>query len=176
MKKLDMRGFSHEILVVAFVVVFAIAGVAYMVGSHADSCSPSSPVTGATIPAQGSCGHTVIGCTFQNLPATATLSQLLKHKPSVVVTNYGPAKAKFRVDTFLDIYTVGSTTPTSGNSYFTQSLAVRHHSTHKLNSRLLAGGLSNLGSNDNHVVFRVMINQTQKACEKSMTVTPTKKV
>jgi hypothetical protein len=36
-KKLDMRGFSHDIMLVLFLVIFAISGVAYMVGSHADS-------------------------------------------------------------------------------------------------------------------------------------------
>jgi hypothetical protein len=37
MKKLDIRGFSHELLLVAFVAVFAIGGVAYIVASHAQT-------------------------------------------------------------------------------------------------------------------------------------------
>ncbi len=37
-KKLNSRGFSHDVLAVAFVVIFAVAGVAYLVASHADSC------------------------------------------------------------------------------------------------------------------------------------------
>jgi len=36
-KRLDSSGFSHDILAVLFVVVFAIGGVAYLVGSHADN-------------------------------------------------------------------------------------------------------------------------------------------
>lgn len=35
LKKLNARGFSHEVLAIAFVAVFAIAGVAYLVASHA---------------------------------------------------------------------------------------------------------------------------------------------
>jgi hypothetical protein len=37
MKKLNTRGFSHHIILVAFVLVFAVAGVAYLVASHASS-------------------------------------------------------------------------------------------------------------------------------------------
>ena len=37
MKKLDNRGFSHDLLIVAFVLIFAIAGVAYLVASRAQS-------------------------------------------------------------------------------------------------------------------------------------------
>ncbi|MGC1177263.1 MAG: hypothetical protein WA843_04290 [Candidatus Saccharimonadales bacterium] len=42
MKKLDMRGVAHDVIIIAFVAIFAIAGVAYLVASHADSCSPVS--------------------------------------------------------------------------------------------------------------------------------------
>ncbi len=47
MKKLDIRGMAHEILLVAFVAIFAIAGVAYMVASHADSCNEKPAVSHA---------------------------------------------------------------------------------------------------------------------------------
>ena len=39
-KKLNARGFSHDIVLVLFVVVFAIGGVAYLVASHADALVP----------------------------------------------------------------------------------------------------------------------------------------
>ena len=42
LKKLDMRGFSHDIGLALFVVVFAIIGVGYLVASHADNCNPVS--------------------------------------------------------------------------------------------------------------------------------------
>lgn len=42
MKKLDVRGVAHDVLLVAFVVVFAVAGVGYLVASHANSCSKNS--------------------------------------------------------------------------------------------------------------------------------------
>jgi hypothetical protein len=50
LKKLNARGFSHDIIIVLFVVIFAIAGVGYLVASHADnSCSPTSgPSSSAT--------------------------------------------------------------------------------------------------------------------------------
>ncbi len=37
LKKLNTRGFSHELVLVAFVVIFAVAGVGYVVSSHAQS-------------------------------------------------------------------------------------------------------------------------------------------
>jgi hypothetical protein len=52
LKKLDMRGFSHDIFLVAFVLVFVIVGVAYLVASHADTCVPSTSPT-ACQPASG---------------------------------------------------------------------------------------------------------------------------
>jgi hypothetical protein len=41
-KKLDVKGFSHEVVLLLIVVIFAIAGVAYLVGSHADNPTTSS--------------------------------------------------------------------------------------------------------------------------------------
>jgi len=38
-KKLNHSGFTHDILVVLFVLIFAIGGTAYLVGSHADTPS-----------------------------------------------------------------------------------------------------------------------------------------
>ncbi len=46
--KINARGFSHEFLVIAFVVVFAIVGVAHMVASRADSSTPASPVVSSS--------------------------------------------------------------------------------------------------------------------------------
>ncbi len=46
MKKLNMRGFTHTVALIAVVAVFAVAGVGYMVASHADStCSSTSTQT-----------------------------------------------------------------------------------------------------------------------------------
>ncbi len=43
MKKLNHRGFTHVLILSAFVAIFAVSGVAYLVGSHADSiCSSTS--------------------------------------------------------------------------------------------------------------------------------------
>jgi hypothetical protein len=40
-KKLNSRGFSHDIVAVFFVLIFAIGGVGYMVASHADQVAPN---------------------------------------------------------------------------------------------------------------------------------------
>jgi len=63
-KKLNMAGVSHDILIVAFVAIFAIAGVAYLVASHADNCPVvsgamsgpvSPPVSEDVSPSDSSC-------------------------------------------------------------------------------------------------------------------------
>jgi hypothetical protein len=41
LKRLNTRGFSHDFLLVALVAVFAIAGVGYLVASHADNITPT---------------------------------------------------------------------------------------------------------------------------------------
>lgn len=45
--KLDNQGFYHYSVAVLFVAIFAIAGVAYLVGSHADAPTPSTPPANA---------------------------------------------------------------------------------------------------------------------------------
>ena len=66
MNKLNARGFSHELLIVIFVVLFAVVATAYLVASHANPlCTPvTGPVTGpvsgrvtrpATGPVSGYC-------------------------------------------------------------------------------------------------------------------------
>jgi hypothetical protein len=42
LKNLDNHGFTHDIVAVLFVMIFAVAGVAYLVASHADSPNASS--------------------------------------------------------------------------------------------------------------------------------------
>jgi hypothetical protein len=65
MKKLNMRGFSHDVVAVLFVVVFAIAGIAYLVGSHADSVTSQAPagnwesLHGPTVTLKGGSSETV---------------------------------------------------------------------------------------------------------------------
>lgn len=62
-RKLNVRGFSHDLLIVAFVVVFALVGAAYLVATHAQTLcgNPVSggPASGVSLPASspvsGSC-------------------------------------------------------------------------------------------------------------------------
>ena len=56
LKKLDVRGFSHDIILLLFVVIFAIGGVAYLVASHADTCpTPTSGVVSTTTSGSTTC-------------------------------------------------------------------------------------------------------------------------
>jgi hypothetical protein len=88
-KKLNARGFSHDLLVVAFVVIFAIAGVAYLVASHADTCGPNS-VSGTSCtyatdvtPTQPLAGY----CDIINVPASGQYGQVIT--PTVIFHNTG---------------------------------------------------------------------------------------
>jgi hypothetical protein len=55
LKKLNARGFSHDIMIVAVVVVFAVCGVGYMVASHADDCTPVSGAVTAPVTTTTNC-------------------------------------------------------------------------------------------------------------------------
>lgn len=61
MKKLDIRGVAHDVLLVGFLVVFAIGGVAYVVASRAATCeaavssSASSAVSLVSSPVSNEC-------------------------------------------------------------------------------------------------------------------------
>jgi hypothetical protein len=65
LKKLNARGFSHDILLVLFVVIFAIAGVAYLVASHASTATPTFTYLALDQPA--SVQPTAWGKTIQTL-------------------------------------------------------------------------------------------------------------
>lgn len=70
-KKLDARAFSHDLFLVAFVVMFSVIGVGYLVISHADSCTQS--VSGATSSPTSAADSS--SCTPTSAPVTvATLS------------------------------------------------------------------------------------------------------
>jgi len=114
MKKLDMRGITHDVVAIAFVVVFAIGGIAYLVASHADSCSSaasgptSSPVTSvACITASGPVAgqDTLSGtCALSGVPTNPSYGQQIS--PNVTFTNTGTIaltpNAIVNVETFGD--------------------------------------------------------------------------
>jgi hypothetical protein len=52
-RKLDARGFSHQIGMAAFAVVFAIVGVGYLVATHAASCTTPKPPAGPVLRTEG---------------------------------------------------------------------------------------------------------------------------
>ena len=89
LKKLDMRGFSHDIALVLFVVIFAIAGVGYLVASHADNCNPN-PVSGVTSGAVS---------TVVSSPASTPVCQSV---PITAPTNY--AATQITTNSFVDSF------------------------------------------------------------------------
>jgi hypothetical protein len=96
MKKLDSRGFSHDLLVVAFVVLFAIAGVAYLVASRAQS--PSFTYL-ATHP-QASQQPTALGKTIYALQAWngkiyAGYGDYAANTGPIAITPFDPASNTF---------------------------------------------------------------------------------
>lgn len=87
-KKLDTFGFSHHITLVAFVVIFAICGVGYMVASHAN---PTSSVSGAV-----SGKASPIVCAMGNVPAKAAEGQVIK--PTVTFKNRSKKTVTFSAE------------------------------------------------------------------------------
>jgi hypothetical protein len=47
-KKLNQNGFSHDLVIILFVLIFAIGGTAYLVGSHADTPTSGNNTTSTT--------------------------------------------------------------------------------------------------------------------------------
>lgn len=84
-KKLDMRGFSHEMVLVLVVVVSAIVGTGYLVASHAETLC----ATGSSCPSNGpvSSGSYSAKCTIGNVPAT--LARGTAMQPQITITNTG---------------------------------------------------------------------------------------
>jgi len=87
LKKLDIRGFSHDIVLVLFVVIFAIAGVGYLVASHADNCNPVSGVTSGAV-------STVV--------SSAASTPLCQSVPITAPTNY--AATQITTNSFVDSF------------------------------------------------------------------------
>jgi hypothetical protein len=99
LKKLNAKGFSHEILLVAFVVIFAVAGVAYIVASHADSCS-NGGTAAAKVNSNGgvsapSCSAVSVSGPVAKVKATCKITGVTSHpkynqtlSPIVAITNH----------------------------------------------------------------------------------------
>lgn len=146
LKKLDIRGFTHDILMVAFVVVFAVAGVGYIVASHADSCPPASgppassadsgPASGQDCPASGPASQPASkpapapskpavyvsgNCTINGVPPNPAYGQQIA--PSVTLRNTG--NQAFTVNGFVNMQTNGDNNSQSnkGGPLTAESLA-----------------------------------------------------
>jgi hypothetical protein len=76
LKKLNSQGFSHDVIAILFVAVFAIGGVGYLVGTHADQ----KPKTAATT------AHGSIGVDAYYVSNTAGINTLLNSNAYVYVS------------------------------------------------------------------------------------------
>lgn len=117
-KKLDARGFSHDILIVLFVVIFAIAGVAYLVASHADSCDSSAsgvssatsdttsdatcPVSDSTSGAVSSSPESQVTCAITGIPSSPSYNTTLS--PQLQLTNNGSSRVVVVTNTVFSLY------------------------------------------------------------------------
>ena len=109
-KKLDTRGFSHELLLVLVLVIGVITGVGFMVASHADTGCPTSGATSSTTsssvsgcPTSGVVSGKVYAaaCTIGNLPATVARGTTIN--PTITITNKGTGQMSPHMITFIAI-------------------------------------------------------------------------
>jgi len=95
LKKLNMRGFSHDLVLVAFIVVIAVVGVGFLVVSHADSCaqttsgSTSATTTATTCPASAPVTTASLSgyCTIGNVPSKLKYKAIVS--PTITYFNNG---------------------------------------------------------------------------------------
>src|SRR3982751_4891261 len=78
LKKLDMRGFSHDVGIVAFAVIFAIIGVGYVVASRAASCTTPTSAPGPITRSEGAVSSSVSNSC---LPVSGTVSSPVSSSP-----------------------------------------------------------------------------------------------
>ncbi len=111
MKKLNSKGITHLVTMLAVVSLVAIAGVAYLVGSHADSCNPKAGTCSVADQAATSDSTITyaISCTMGNIPKNYKLGTVIK--PSVKFTN--SSNRKIAVDAVGNIISYGDTGTTS---------------------------------------------------------------
>jgi hypothetical protein len=83
-KKLNMQGFSHDIFLLLFVVVFAVAGVGYIVASHASPAPQTASFTGTI---------TQDGCATSKLPI-GDVGCSITVNGKVVIVAHGNAAAQ----------------------------------------------------------------------------------
>ncbi len=118
-KRLDTKGFSHEVILVLVVVMVAIGGTYYLVASHADSCSGmSDPVSGVTS-SPSSSPTSSPNCTPTSSPTSSPASSPLTYlgkcsisgianvvksgtaiTPKVLVTNIGTGSIGPKLNAF----------------------------------------------------------------------------
>ncbi|MDB5171195.1 MAG: hypothetical protein JWO35_889 [Candidatus Saccharibacteria bacterium] len=103
-KKLDVRGFSHDILMVAFVVIFAVVGVGYVVASHADSCTSSSTKNCASVsmPVTSARLSSKVKCSISGVTKSPKFGDQVN--PILTVTNIGKVPTSVSGDEHLGAY------------------------------------------------------------------------
>lgn len=112
MKKLNSKGLSHDLVLVAFVVIFAISGVAYMVASKAATCNSADPWS--------KCGPVsqVVSTAKSGAAATCSVTNSSKTriKPAITIQNSGMKSIKPTVTVNTSVNANG-TTIQSGKDY-----------------------------------------------------------
>lgn len=106
-KALGVRGFSHELVLVAVVLVVAVGGTYWLVASHADTCSGASTPTTSAIT---SSPVTSPGCTPVTSASSPT-SVAVVSKGSCVISGVPAAITKNSVFTIsVSVWNLGTTT------------------------------------------------------------------
>jgi len=86
-QRLNARGFSHDLILVAFVVVFALVGAAYLVATHAATCG--NAVSGVSSPASGSVSQPASGsCPVVSGPVSSPTSSPVSVPTPAPLSNY----------------------------------------------------------------------------------------
>lgn len=154
-KKLNARGFSHELALILFVVIFAIGGAFYFVSSHADGC-----IAPVSVAVSNACGSRVT-CTISGVPAEGTYKQVVS--PKLKLVNRGGTISRMHVD--VTILNNGSSNSKVLKQYsFIQALHSGHTSTHNLPSYHVRHASSSAQS----VEYRV--NYSSGGCNASVTL------
>ena len=125
MKKLDMRGVAHDVLIVAFVVIFAVSGVAYIVGSHADSMTATMAATAPAssapkiIPDSTYLQNTLVGFDGRSVTAYAckyTVSNTVWNVVNLFQVNNSSNTSALAANSLKVTVTNNTTSPTSHTS------------------------------------------------------------
>lgn len=91
--KINSRGFTHHLIAVVVILVVAVGGTAYLVATHADSCTPTSgsSTSGSSVSCPTSTPTSTVAlsarCSVTGIPIAPTYNEILR--PVVSITSTG---------------------------------------------------------------------------------------